>query len=1000
MTLHPSQPESLQINLAGEKHNYWKSVSRRLFFIFTSFALLAVICLTASAVYAKPPFPTISLPEKSQGDNAIQALAGKLPEVAAWYGTTPQEFATMMIQDNTAWIDTEGRLFFVEIFPEPVVEGGASTLEVAAFPYDQTFKLHSRPGSKRVLLLDFDGHMTTGTAWNSSYGDPILSPAYDTDGDRTSFSNTEMDRIQNVWRSVAEDYAPFDVDVTTEDPGQDAITRSSNTDDRYGTRVVMTVDDFAGCGCGGFAYVGTFDYVGDYYKPAFVFNTSQVGVAEAVSHEAGHNLGLYHDGIINGASYYTGHGSGATGWAPIMGVGYYKQLVQWSQGEYASANNTRDDIQIIQNNGALLMADDHGNDQANSTVLGNTTDGATVTLNGTGLIERRTDIDFFNFISGNGNVSLTINPVPFSPNLDILAELYDANGSLVATSNPVDGLSAFINETALPAGEYFISVEGIGKGDPLGIGYTDYASLGQYSISGSVPDPGVLQSPVAVATATPPLSGPAPFTLYLFGNESYDPDGNIQSYEWSFGDGSDNSLNSDLAHTYYAPGNYTATLTVVDNDGLSDSDTVSITVENRAPVAMASADSTSGTASFTVNFDSIGSNDPDAPYGMITAFSWDFGDGISSNNANTSHTYNSAGIFIVTLTVTDDFGDTGTDTITIDVSQPPAINQYPIRENYASGTVTGSYTNTLADDGVAESISELETGGRPSKRYSYLEHVWVIPVQSGNSVALFINAWQSDTVDNDNFIFAYSTDGGATYVDVLTINNVTDKGVVSVSLPPNTQGSVLIRVLDTDRSHGNRSLDTVFVDELYISTENYPGVPPSAPTGLNAVAVSSGQINLTWTDSTINEYGFRIERSIDYGLLWNTVAMVGEDIQTYSDTDVVFDTTYWYRVSAYNGSGQSGYDGPVNATTYPVSIVLSVNGYKEKGSRKVDLVWSNATTDYVDIYRNGTLIDTAPNSFPYTYIDNIGKGGGDSYTYHVCESSSIANCSETITVNF
>ena len=448
----------------------------------------------------------------------------------------------------------------------------------------------------------------------------------------------------------------------------------------------------------------------------------------------------------------------------------------------------------------------------------------------------------------------------------------------------------------------------------------------------------------------------------------------------------------------------TATLTVVDNDGLSDSDTVSITVENKAPIAVASADFTSGIAPLTIHFDSIGSYDPDAPYGMITAYSWDFGDDISSNNANVSHTYNSAGIFIVTLTVTDDFGDTGTDTITIDVSQPSAINQYPISENYVSGTVTGSYTNTLADDGIAESIRELESGGKPSKRYSYLEHVWVIPVQSGNSVALFINAWRSDTADNDNnndnFIFAYSTDGGATYVDALTINNVTDKGVVSVSLPPNTQGSVLIRVLDTDRSHGNRFLDTVFVDELYISTENYPGVPPSAPTGLNAVAVSSGQIDLTWTDNTINEYGFRIERSIDYGLLWKTVAMVSEDIQTYSDTDVVFDATYWYRISAYNGSGQSGYDGPVNATTYPVSIVLSVNGYKEKGSRKVDLVWSNATTDYVDIYRNGTLIDTAPNSFPYTYIDNIGKGGGDSYTYHVCESSSIANCSETITVNF
>ncbi len=340
MTLYPSQPELLQKYLTKEKHNYGKVVSHSLLFILFSLSLFTVVCLTASAVSAKPPFPTISLPEKSQGNRAIQALAGKLPEVAAWYGTSPQEFATMMIQDNTAWIDAEGHLFFVEEFPEPVVEGEVSTIDIAAFPYDQTFKLHSRPGTKRVLFLDFDGHMTTGTAWNTFYGDPIISPVYDTDGDRTSFSNAEMDRIQNIWQSVAEDYAPFDVDVRAGDPGQDAITRSSSTDDRYGTRMGMTVDDFAGCGCGGFAYVGVFDYVGDQYKPAFVFNTSEVGAAEAVSHELGHNLGLSHDGVINGASYYIGQGTGATGWAPIMGVGYYKKLVQWSKGEYTSANNT------------------------------------------------------------------------------------------------------------------------------------------------------------------------------------------------------------------------------------------------------------------------------------------------------------------------------------------------------------------------------------------------------------------------------------------------------------------------------------------------------------------------------------------------------------------------------------------------------------------------------------------------------------------------------------
>ncbi len=605
-----------------------------------------------SASKGKSAFPVVSLPVNAQGERAIEALGDKLPEVAAWYGSTPEQFSTMLREDHTAWIDTDGHLFFVEEFPEHTAEEETHSVSAALFPYDQTFKLHSLPGSKRVLYIDFDGHTTTGTAWNLSYDDSIISPAYDLDGNPSSFSNAELDRIQDIWKLVAEDFAPFDVDVTTEDPGQDSITRSSSSDERYGTRVVMTVDNFASCGCGGFAYVGVFGYVGSYYKPAFVFNKSLVGAAEAVSHEVGHNLGLFHDGVKGGATYYAGQGSGATGWAPIMGVGYYKQLVQWSKGEYANANNTQDDIQIIQNNGALLLADDHGNDQANASALDNksaldntttvpvtwvdvvgvsvdgnsltktasagwgnsgaassqsftgnggaevivtqaninrmfglsstnldvnwytieyaiflrgngvsyviesgyyqgsfmsyqagdsfkvervgstivykkngvifhtsttstdsallvdvtigdtggkisdakliitTNTGGAVTLNVKGFIESRTDIDFFHFVSGNGNISITIDPAPLSPNLDILSKLYDSNGFLIATSNPVDGLSAFINETALPAGEYFISIEGNGKGDLLGTGYTDYGSLGQYSISGSVSDPG------------------------------------------------------------------------------------------------------------------------------------------------------------------------------------------------------------------------------------------------------------------------------------------------------------------------------------------------------------------------------------------------------------------------------------------------------------------------------------------------------------------------------
>ena len=120
------------------------------------------------------------------------------------------------------------------------------------------------------------------------------------------------------------------------------------------------------------------------------------------------------------------------------------------------------------------------------------------------------------------------------------------------------------------------------------------------------------------------------------------------------------------------------------------------------------------------------------------------------------------------------------------------------------------------------------------------------------------------------------------------------------------------------------------------------------------------------------------------------------NVETYSDTNVTSGSTYWYQVSAYNGSGQSGFAVPINVATPQSAIVLSANGYKDKGNKMVDLTWSGMTTSNVDIYRNGTLIATTSNSG--TYTDNLGKGGG-SYTYQVCESGD-SNCSDTVTVNF
>ena len=166
-----------------------------------------------------------------------------------------------------------------------------------------------------------------------------------------------------------------------------------------------------------------------------------------------------------------------------MGMGCYKSLVQWSKGEYLSANNTEDDLAIITTqNGFGYRIDDHANCAAGATPLA--VSGSTVS--GSGTIETRDDVDVFSFATQGGVVTFDVSGDATSQNLDILAEIKDAGGNTLASDNP-DLLTHASVSASLPAGTYFLHVSGVGRGDYLADGYTDYGSLGQYTLSGIVP---------------------------------------------------------------------------------------------------------------------------------------------------------------------------------------------------------------------------------------------------------------------------------------------------------------------------------------------------------------------------------------------------------------------------------------------------------------------------------------------------------------------------------
>ena len=362
---------------------------------------------------------------------------------------------------------------------------------------------------------------------------PQAYAGYSSDSDPSTFSTAERDVIVRTWAEVAEDYAPFQVDVTTQDPGDAKLRRSSTSDADYGMRVLVTgaaPSTTALCqACSGIAYVGVFDepttvdrpFV---HQPAWVFaSTLQDNphfLADAISHEVGHTFGLDHDGVAVPAQaiddYYKTPGT----WSPIMGAAY-NPLSEWSNGDYPNANNTQDDLAFIAAHGAPLASDDHGGSPWSATALAGGPASDT-----RGSIRSRSDVDVFNVPACTSPVAVHVSPDAPGPDLDVGVRVLHADGTTMLASAPAGRLDA---DVVVPAGTSATYVEVDGTGDA---GYSDYGSLGRYTLAlgacaGAPPTATVPSAPLDVGADpvegqravelswSPPASGAATVTGYV-----------------------------------------------------------------------------------------------------------------------------------------------------------------------------------------------------------------------------------------------------------------------------------------------------------------------------------------------------------------------------------------------------------------------------------------------------------------------------------------------------
>ncbi len=366
---------------------------------------------------------------------------------------------------------------------ENVPENTSKTSKVAAAAEiaPALLNLQSLPGAAGCVLLDFDGYnMPAGNLWNN--GNAINAAP----------SGMSDAAVQQHWEVVAEDYRPFNVNITT----SEAVFNSYPRNRRM--RVVVTPTNTAAPGAGGVAYIGSFNWDND--VPCWVFITSGKSGGDASAHEIGHTFDLGHDGRTNPSEGYF-VGIDGTSWAPIMGAGYYRPVVQWSKGEYNYANNTQDDVATIASAkfGVGYRGDDYGNNIASAANLDYNASGAINQKNG--VIASEADYDFFTFTTGGGNVSINANTVSRDGNLHLLMRLYNAAGAEIGTywnSDPFV-LNASMNVN-LPAGKYFVGVDGSGAGNAGYGGYSAYGSIGSYSITGTIPPGGNVSPSTDVIT--------------------------------------------------------------------------------------------------------------------------------------------------------------------------------------------------------------------------------------------------------------------------------------------------------------------------------------------------------------------------------------------------------------------------------------------------------------------------------------------------------------------
>ena len=384
-----------------------------------------------------------------------------------------------------------------------------------------------------------------------------------------------------------------------------------------------------------------------------------------------------------------------------------------------------------------------------------------------------------------------------------------------------------------------------------------------------------------------------------FTSTASDSDGSIANWQWDFGDGS-NGSGETVSHSF-APGSYTVTLTVTDDDGATDaaSQQVVVEAENQAPSASFTMQQNGDTVAFTST-----SSDSD---GSIANWQWDFGDGSNGTGANVSHSF-TPGSYTVTLTVTDDDGatDAASQQVVVEAENQAPSASFTIQQS--GDTVAFNSTSSDSDGSIANwqwDFGDGSNGSGETVSHSFAPGTYTVTLtvtdddgatdaasqqvmsDASNQVptASFEVSWQdgrgsfvSTSEDNDGSISQWQWDFG---------DGSSGSGA-NVQHQYSASGSYSVTLIVTDNDGASASISETFIVDV-----------PDTAVALDirrAYKSRMGRlrVDLQWQGATSQQV--KIYRN---GSLLSTVANTGR----YRDTERrATGNSYTYKICEVGGS--------------------------------------------------------------------------------------------------